>query len=263
MRVVAAIVALLLTTATPARALTITGARIDKGSVQVKGKGATPLAPLTWEGAAVGVASKSGAFKFSSTLLPADCVGTVGDGAMTAEAVIAACGPQGPPGPPGDVGPPGQPGEAATGRTVVVVDNDGVEVGTYLESFRALVGSPLGLLPLRVHPDSSQGFERTGGLGLYFVSDDCTGSGLLRTEPPGLFRRADVVGTTAYVTPLTGTGTMLSPASFLSTDPVCANGTLIASDQCCRAGQSDMAEYAAPLLVDVSGYVPPFRIELR
>lgn len=102
-----------------ASALTITGAKIDKGAVQVKGKGAVPLALLTWDGQSVAQASARGTFRFATLILPQDCVGEVGDGTALASVVIANCGPiaelvQGPPGPKGDsgdIGPKGDQGE--------------------------------------------------------------------------------------------------------------------------------------------------------
>ncbi len=61
--------------ASSAAALTVTDAKVDKGAVQVKGKDAAPSAPITWEGKPVATASKSGAFRFTTSEVPADCVG--------------------------------------------------------------------------------------------------------------------------------------------------------------------------------------------
>jgi hypothetical protein len=102
-----------LTIASPASALTVSTAKIANGSVHVKGSNAAPLAVITWQDAPVTVASKSGSFHFETAILPADCVGTVGDGAASVPAVLQFCGPQGaegPPGPPGATGPPGESG---------------------------------------------------------------------------------------------------------------------------------------------------------
>ena len=99
--------------ASPAFALTVSTAKIANGSVEVKGSKAAPLAAITWEGAPVAIASKSGSFRFETTVLPPDCVGTVGDGEATVRAVLQFCGPPGaagPPGPPGEAGPPGEVG---------------------------------------------------------------------------------------------------------------------------------------------------------
>ena len=96
-------------------AITITVAKIDKGAVQVKGKGAASLALLQWEGQPVAQATKSGAFRFATPLLPQDCIGDLSDGVTTLPVVIANCGPTssvpGPPGPKGDKGDPGSKGD--------------------------------------------------------------------------------------------------------------------------------------------------------
>lgn len=97
-------------------ALTISSAKIDKGAVQVKGKGAASLALLTWEGQSVAQASARGTFRFATPILPQDCVGEISDGGTSASVVIANCGPiaelvQGPPGPQGIQGPPGPQGD--------------------------------------------------------------------------------------------------------------------------------------------------------
>jgi hypothetical protein len=55
-----AIVAL---TTAPAHGITISVAKIDKGAVQVKGKGAAPLALISWEGQVVAQATTSGKFR--------------------------------------------------------------------------------------------------------------------------------------------------------------------------------------------------------
>ena len=112
-----------------ARAITISVAKIDKGAVQVKGKQAQPLALLTWEGQPVAQASKSGTFRFETTTLPNDCVGTLSDGNHATPVVIQYCGPVGPRGPQGATGAVGQcypgpanptptPGGATTMQTV-------------------------------------------------------------------------------------------------------------------------------------------------
>lgn len=98
--------------ATPALAITISVAKVDKGAVQVKGRQATPLALLTWEGQPVAQATKNGTFRFATAVLPQDCVGDLSDGTSTVPVVLEGCGPasqivQGPPGPKGDKGDPG------------------------------------------------------------------------------------------------------------------------------------------------------------
>ena len=106
-------------------ALKVTKAELKKGSVSVAGSGAGSSSTITWEGDPVAVASKSGAFKFTTTVIPAtlptEClaVGTLGDGVATVEVLISLCstgptGVAGPPGPKGDKGDPGSPGPAGT-----------------------------------------------------------------------------------------------------------------------------------------------------
>lgn len=103
-----------------ADAITISVAKINKGAVQVTGTGAPRGATITWEGQPVTQATgTAGRFRFATTVLPADCVGALGDGVATVQVVIASCGPQGtgasgPPGPPGPMGPPGPPGPSGS-----------------------------------------------------------------------------------------------------------------------------------------------------
>ena len=74
-------------------AITISKAEINQGAVAVSGKGATPNASIYWEGSLVAVttANGKGAFNFTTTNLPVDCVGTLGDGGPTIQVVIANC----------------------------------------------------------------------------------------------------------------------------------------------------------------------------
>lgn len=128
----------------PALALTISVAKIDKGAVQVKGSKATPLALIKWEGQPVAQATSRGAFRFSTSILPQDCVGDLSDGTSTVPVVLEGCagpkgdpgpqgqpGPQGPAGVRGPAGPQGPPG--AGGATVVVRDSSGAMVGSVLD----------------------------------------------------------------------------------------------------------------------------------
>ena len=104
-------VSLIVMETSPARALRATSAQIKNAAIEIKGKEATPLATLTWEGQAVGQADAKGKFKFLTTIRPDDCVGAVSDGVETVSAVIKLCGgPAGPAGPPGAAGPQGPAG---------------------------------------------------------------------------------------------------------------------------------------------------------
>ncbi len=99
-----AVIATVSTSAAPAAALTVTGAKIDKGAVQVKGTSAAPNATITWEGQSVARAGGGGRFHFETAILPPDCVSaTLSDGATTIPVVIQFCAAQGPP---GEQGPP-------------------------------------------------------------------------------------------------------------------------------------------------------------
>jgi hypothetical protein len=137
---------LALTLASPAyraSALTVSSAKVTNGSIHIKGTNAAPLATITWQDAPVAVATKGGSFHFDTTVLPADCVGAVGDGAATVPAVVEFCGPvgpQGPPGPPGETGPPGAPGGAGPpgpGAPASVVIDQFVYVGRFDNNYNA------------------------------------------------------------------------------------------------------------------------------
>lgn len=162
-----------LTLAGTAHAITVTGAKIDKGAVQVKGKGAAPNATITWEGQGVGQASRGGGFKFSTTILPSDCIGEVGDGVSTASAVISTCGP--------------------VATSLVVRDASDSVVGPVIETFPAntlnpppavrvahIVGNTALLLIL-----TRVGTYPNGPV--YYESTDCSGPALIpMTAQPNL-----------------------------------------------------------------------------
>jgi hypothetical protein len=93
------LVALVVFAAFDAHAITISVAKIDKGTVQVKGRKTAPLALISWEGQPVAQSTKTGGFRFATSVLPQDCVGDLSDGSSTIPVVIQGCGPQGPPGP--------------------------------------------------------------------------------------------------------------------------------------------------------------------
>ncbi len=153
-----------------AHAITVTGAKIDKGAVQVKGKGATPNATISWEGQAVGQASRSGGFKFSTSILPSDCVGEVGDGASTAAAVVSACAP--------------------AARSLVLRDANGSIVGPVIETFPAntshqqlpavRVGHSIGQRALLLLLTRIGSFPSGRA---YYESEDCSGPALIPSLP--------------------------------------------------------------------------------
>jgi hypothetical protein len=77
--------------------ITISKAEINQGAVAVNGKGAAANANIFWEGdvTKVTTANGKGAFNFTTTNLPVDCVGTLTSGTISGsplKVVIANCG---------------------------------------------------------------------------------------------------------------------------------------------------------------------------
>jgi hypothetical protein len=124
MRTTPGIIAFVMLAAVPASAavggLKITKAKLDKGAISVSGSGAVGLSPITWEGEEVTTASKSGAFKFTTGVLPETlptaclAVGSLSDSVTTIDVLVPFCVTGGPPGAPGANGSPGEPGGAGT-----------------------------------------------------------------------------------------------------------------------------------------------------
>jgi len=77
--------------ASPAHAIKVLVATIALGKVQVIGLEAKKSASIKWEDNAVTQSNKLGAFKFSTTNLPQDCVGSLSDGVSTISVVIFGC----------------------------------------------------------------------------------------------------------------------------------------------------------------------------
>ena len=75
----------------PAHAQHINVAEIAQGAVQIEGDQANRNASITWEGVVVTKANNGGVFKFSTAILPQDCVGELSDGVTTVDVVIAGC----------------------------------------------------------------------------------------------------------------------------------------------------------------------------
>jgi hypothetical protein len=101
--------------AAPAHAL---GAKasLAGGVVNVSGRSAVRSAPISWEGAVMTTSNKNGGFSFTTTIIPADCIGTVSDGTSSIDARIDGCS---------DLAR-GLPG---TGQTVTYADGDDGDVG--------------------------------------------------------------------------------------------------------------------------------------
>src|SRR5690242_884973 len=74
-------------------AINIKEAEIGGGVVNVSGNQAARKAPITWEGVQVTTSNNGGVFKFTTSILPTDCVGKLSDGVSTIEVVIEGCTP--------------------------------------------------------------------------------------------------------------------------------------------------------------------------
>ena len=111
--ILAAAVVLLLGAA-PAHALTAKAA-LAGGAVNVSGRQAARAASISWEGVGTTTANKTGGFAFTTTIVPADCIGTVSDGTSSVDVRIDGCS---------DV-TTGLPG---TGQTISYVPGDDADV---------------------------------------------------------------------------------------------------------------------------------------
>jgi hypothetical protein len=81
---------MLLVGAAPAHAF---GAKasLAGGVVSVSGGQAAKSAPISWEGVVVTTTNKGGSFAFATPVVPADCIGTVSDGASSVDVRIDGC----------------------------------------------------------------------------------------------------------------------------------------------------------------------------
>lgn len=100
-------------------AINITDATLSPETVTVSGNKAAKSAVISWEGKAVTISTKGGAFKFKTAVVPEDCIGTLTDGVSTVSVAIAGCTV--PPPPPPTTGFP------ATGQTTCW-DGDGAVI---------------------------------------------------------------------------------------------------------------------------------------
>src|SRR5215831_8430855 len=74
-------------------AIKIEIAEVQNGFAFVTGNGAQNSAQITWEGNPVTTANKNnGGFSFNG-VVPADCVGTLGDGVSTIQVTVLDCTP--------------------------------------------------------------------------------------------------------------------------------------------------------------------------
>jgi len=223
---------LVLTIASPAGALTVSTAKVANGSVQIKGSKAAPLAAITWQGAPVTIASKSGSFHFETAILPADCVGEVGDGVDTVPAVLQFCGPVGAQGPPGSVGPPGPgaPASALVDTTVYVADNGNPTILATVDGVTVLASCfPAGVeLGQPVHPFVSFFNSVNGGQILESLVTTSTNSTILTEDGPrpngSAYEPApgtQELGFHGILTPVGGTGAVrIDLSTYVTTEPI-------------------------------------------
>jgi hypothetical protein len=242
-----------------AHALTIAGAKINKGAVQVKGAKAAPFAVITWEGQNVGQASKSGAFRFTTSILPSDCVGEVGDGVATVGAVIKSCGPAGPPG--------------ASTPGLVVKDANGVLIGPLVSDSAVALAGPDG--PVAVSIGTGRFKEYAA---FDYESNDCSGIPLLAVPNEGeyyplLDESVQILNRKVLLRPQDGPlldrrSTDSRPRTAEQCAALSVNWFFIPPDRCCCPTPNCQGVFTgrfAPARgeIDISGFVPPFHVELR
>jgi hypothetical protein len=107
---IAAVCFMLVLLVPQAHALRAVSAEMISGQVQVKGVQADRNADVTWEGGIVARANQGGTFRFTTTEVPPDCVGTLSDGVDTVQVVVRSCQPV--------VGATGSAYVKATGQTM-------------------------------------------------------------------------------------------------------------------------------------------------
>ncbi|MSP38306.1 MAG: DUF1566 domain-containing protein [Deltaproteobacteria bacterium] len=106
-------------------AITINKAEINQGAVVVNGKRAAANADIFWEGdpTKVATANGKGAFNFTTTNLPADCVGRLKIGTEERDVVIAGCAHPLKTGQTNDFGVTGSDGDLEKGTARSYTDN--------------------------------------------------------------------------------------------------------------------------------------------
>jgi hypothetical protein len=289
-------IALVLTVQSPATAITISSAKISGGVVLVKGSKAAPLALITWEGAPVAQASKSGSFRFETAILPAMCVGTLNDGTDTVAVVMQFCGPPGPQGPPGSgqQGPPGEPGEqglpgiqgppgpdgpgGAPGLGgALVIDSEGSPVGAIIDGLNSGAAVTVArqistdlVVRFVVFDDVIEAVQFAGSdsTTVYYESSDCTGTPYLSTAgggDDGILKSATPVGAVFYyrVSPASVDLAWNSRAFEVPGAGACSSGshTFTPPNTCCLANGTghNQAQQAASFTLAFS---PPFHAQV-
>jgi hypothetical protein len=125
-RTIIASAALISLTIVQAEALAVRSAVLTAGLVTVTGGQAARTATILWEGVAVTTAAKGGSFSFTTTIIPADCVGTLSDGVEVIDVRVQGCAvPQtGLPGTGQTISyAPGDDGDLEVGGPLDYVDN--------------------------------------------------------------------------------------------------------------------------------------------
>lgn len=120
--------------ASSAQALEVGVARIQDGQVQVVGKGAAKEAAVFRQGTQVTTSTGGGTFNFSSSNIPATCVGKLSDGMTTLYIAVSGCQAS------GVTVPSGLALVAATGQTTSYAAGDDGSIR--LASACQALGSP-------------------------------------------------------------------------------------------------------------------------
>ncbi len=281
--------------ASSANALTISVAKIDRGAVQLKGRGAAPLALLTWEGQPVAQATKTGGFRFATSVLPQDCVGDLSDGTTTLPVVIEGCGPasqivegppgpkgdKGDPGPKGDKGDPGQPGpkgdQGEPGPEIVVRDATGQFVGmpfNFGPDWQGDIVRRLGdrLVILETRPTDGLVTSLHGGPRLVYDDAGCQGSVSVDVNSAttggsyGQPQRPTVLAGIAYLptSNVVQTRSRSYRGAVASADDCSGPGTIfLPPDSCCTENEELLQDSYAVTTFDLGtlGLLTPFAID--
>ena len=96
-RVLVASVAVLAAVVGQAQALTVTRALLSGGTLTVSGYGNNGSTVIRWEGRVVTRSDQRGGFTFATTVVPADCTGTLSDGTSAIGVGIEGCTVESPP----------------------------------------------------------------------------------------------------------------------------------------------------------------------
>jgi hypothetical protein len=155
----------------------------------------------------------------------------------------------------GTVGPPGPPAPALR-----VVDANGRQVGDFTDTGSAVIFA-VGELSVSVAV-GKDGF--TQQLGFFHTTSDCSGDRYISLfDPKNLARFAGVQGTTAYYVSAPVQELTFGSREYLRSAADCAadGGTVLENGFCCVTTTATV-NAAVPTTLDLSAFVPPFRVEL-